>query len=237
MEKKRDIESLVEFLAEALGPDYEITFYNLDKKNKGTVAACASRRGVGLDVGQPMPDSIHDLIEEGLFEENPQQPGLTSVYDDGHVANTSIYYFDGTKEIEKGILCINLFENKFFEIIQELLYMSNLDTKIPITYSLESGLKTERILRINRQSKAGSYDEESMNLHDQMTLKTREIVKKHMGIYANDSSKFSPKHRKAIVEELYQEGVFNLKGMMGTVAEALFCSEVSVYRYLSEIKK
>lgn len=236
MAEKRDTDCLVDFLLEALGPDYEIIFYSLDQKNRGTITSRASMQKTGQEAGQPMPEEIQKLFDEGLFYDNPQQPAWTTVYEDGLIANTSLQYFDGTQQIERGILSVSLLVNKYFEMIQELLYMSNLDRKIPMPYSLEAGLKREKLIHVRQTLKADA-DEEILSLHGQMADKIREIVKKHMGVYANDSSKFSPKQRKAIMTELYQEGVFNVKGMIGTAAEALFCSEVSIYRYLAVIKK
>ena len=43
--------------------------------------------------------------------------------------------------------------------------------------------------------------------------------------------------RIAIVEKLNRSGLFQLKGAVGEAAEYLYCSEASIYRYLSKISK
>ena len=43
--------------------------------------------------------------------------------------------------------------------------------------------------------------------------------------------------RIQIVEGLNQAGLFQIKGAVSQVAEYLYCSEASVYRYLAKIQK
>lgn len=235
MKSSRDIFRIVEFLMDALGPDYEAIFYKLDEDGRGTIAARHGEKDTGQNLGQPMPGEIQKLYDEDFFANAYAHTDMTTIYDNGLVANTSMIYFDGTDSIEKGILCINLFENKFFEIIQELMYISNLDKKLPLISNLSTSIKEGLTIHIETNSRNSS--DEAQGIRDRMEETIKKVVKKHMGIYANDSAKFSPGIRKAIMTELYQEGVFNIKGINGAVAEALFCSEVSIYRYLSMIKK
>lgn len=48
---------------------------------------------------------------------------------------------------------------------------------------------------------------------------------------------FSPEERISIVEELYKNGLFVLKGSVYALAKALEVSEPTVYRYLNRVKK
>ena len=43
--------------------------------------------------------------------------------------------------------------------------------------------------------------------------------------------------RIQIISELNRAGLFQLKGAVGAVAEYLYCSEASVYRYQSKLQK
>ena len=43
--------------------------------------------------------------------------------------------------------------------------------------------------------------------------------------------------RLSIVERLNNSGLFQLKGAVGEAAQYLYCSEASIYRYLSKISK
>lgn len=233
---KRDISRLVYFLIDAIGPDYGVAFYKLNENNKGiTAAARYEKDNSGVTVGSPMPSDIQRMVDEGIFEKNPYCTDMTTIYSNGMIANTSMIYFDGTDSIEKGILCIDLFENKYFDLIQELLYISNLDKKLTVARNLESGLQGREVIRIESPKEESEDKEAGIRLRMEAVIK--DVVKKHMGVYANDESKFTPKIRRAIIEELYQKGVFSIKGINGSVAKALFCAEVSVYRHLSCIRK
>ena len=55
-----------------------------------------------------------------------------------------------------------------------------------------------------------------------------------MGLTAN---RLTPEERLGIIADLEPQGVFLLKGAVKDVADALHCSQASVYRYLSQIKK
>lgn len=64
-----------------------------------------------------------------------------------------------------------------------------------------------------------------------------EILEHILGEYEEEPAKFTPQDRMEIIIELYNAGVFRMKGIIPQVAEGLAMSEQSVYRYLSKIKK
>lgn len=64
-----------------------------------------------------------------------------------------------------------------------------------------------------------------------------EILEHILGEYEEEPAKFTPQDRMEIIIELYDAGVFRMKGIIPQVAEGLAMSEQSVYRYLSKIKK
>ena len=49
--------------------------------------------------------------------------------------------------------------------------------------------------------------------------------------------RLTQKEKIEIIGELNRAGLFQLKGAVGAVAEYLYCSEASVYRYQSKIQK
>jgi predicted transcriptional regulator YheO len=51
------------------------------------------------------------------------------------------------------------------------------------------------------------------------------------------AEKMTPSERKEVFIDIYDTGVFKLKGAIPRAAEALKVSEKTIYRYLSEIKK
>ncbi|MBR4905403.1 MAG: helix-turn-helix domain-containing protein, partial [Clostridia bacterium] len=49
--------------------------------------------------------------------------------------------------------------------------------------------------------------------------------------------RLTPEEKKALIVELYDAGVFDLKGAVAEAAAALHLSEQSIYRYLSQIRR
>ena len=60
----------------------------------------------------------------------------------------------------------------------------------------------------------------------------RELIR--LGVAAD---RLTPDERMQIIASLENGGIFLLKGAVKDVADALHCSQASVYRYLSQIKK
>ncbi len=60
----------------------------------------------------------------------------------------------------------------------------------------------------------------------------RELIR--LGVTAG---RLTPDERMQIIASLENGGIFLLKGAVKDVADALHCSQASVYRYLSQIKK
>lgn len=60
----------------------------------------------------------------------------------------------------------------------------------------------------------------------------RELLR--LGVTAD---RLTPDERVQIIGALEAGGIFLLKGAVKDVADALHCSQASVYRYLSQIKK
>ena len=60
----------------------------------------------------------------------------------------------------------------------------------------------------------------------------RELTR--LGVTAD---RLTPDERIQIISSLETGGIFLLKGAVKDVADALHCSQASVYRYLSQIKK
>ena len=55
--------------------------------------------------------------------------------------------------------------------------------------------------------------------------------------FCQDPSELTPTERKELFLDIYDTGVFRIKGAIPKVAEAMGISEQTVYRYISEIKK
>lgn len=63
------------------------------------------------------------------------------------------------------------------------------------------------------------------------------LIQRSLQPYAADAKRLSQKERLAVVEDLYKNGLFVLKGSVYALAQVLGVSEPTIYRYLNRIKK
>ncbi len=82
--------------------------------------------------------------------------------------------------------------------------------------------------------RADSFGEDSHRKPHEATLDSIEEV---AGEYGIEPGRFTQYEREEIICDLYDMGVYQLKGAVAKTAEVLRISEQSVYRYLSKIKK
>ena len=222
------------FLADALGPDYEIVYYGLDEAGNGKVEIGELTVRNIHRLGDPMPSEIKEMIQAGKLMPNQYLVSQTTVFNQEKLANTSLLYLSDPKQGLNGVVAVNLIENKYFELIQEIMYMSNLDTKIEMPFSLLHAMKDEKQC-IHAETAAEQTEKESV--YDRTIAKMDEIIRRLMGNDVNDKAKYNPAKRRIIMIELEASGIFKVKGMISEAADRLFCSEVSIYRYLSDIRK
>ena len=63
------------------------------------------------------------------------------------------------------------------------------------------------------------------------------LIERTLAPYATDAKRLSQTERLSVVEDLYKNGLFVLKGSVYALAQALGVSEPTIYRYLNRIKK
>lgn len=63
------------------------------------------------------------------------------------------------------------------------------------------------------------------------------LIQRALEPFEAEAGRLSPEERISIVEELYKNGLFVLKGSVYALAKALEVSEPTVYRYLNRVKK
>lgn len=64
-----------------------------------------------------------------------------------------------------------------------------------------------------------------------------EAIRRELGQLGVSAERLTADERLRIIGTLEQDGVFRLKGAVRDAARALHCSQASVYRYLSQVKK
>ena len=98
--------TLVSFLGEALGPDYEVVLHDLTSE-EGTIAAIVNNNISGRTEGAPLSNMALRFIHGRVYEAK------------GRLRSSTMFIKDGSELI--GMLCVNFDAAKYSRMAQELL--------------------------------------------------------------------------------------------------------------------
>ena len=106
--------TLVSFLGEALGPDYEVVLHDL------TIAAIVNNNISGRTEGAPLSNMALRFIHGKVYEKQPYVAGYQGASQaKGRLRSSTMFIKDGSELI--GMLCINFDAAKYSRMAQELL--------------------------------------------------------------------------------------------------------------------
>ena len=128
-----------------------------------------------------------------------------------------------------GMLCINFDDSRYLAASENVLRLCHPDIFIDdhiAPQQAEPGDPFPRAVPATTESFHNSIDAVAGDAVG------RELIR--LGVTAD---RLTPDERMQIIASLENGGIFLLKGAVKDVADALHCSQASVYRYLSQIKK
>jgi predicted transcriptional regulator YheO len=213
---------LVDFLGKALGPDFEIILHDL-RPGKGCVAAIANGHVSGRTLGAPLTDFALKEIAGKSYETNDYILNYKGMADNNRVLKSSTMFIKDGKGALVGMICINLDISRFDALKKNLMDMLKVYS-LPEAFP-ESPQKTDE--------EAGPVEVFAKSMSDVIGTSLKDELEKH----SVPVNRLTKEEKLAVVEELDKKGVFLLKGAVGEVASQLGCSEVSIYRYMSQISK
>ena len=220
--------ALVKFLGAALGPDYEIVLHDINGKDQ-SVAAIANGRISGRNVGAPLTDKALRFIADKTYQDQDFLCNYTGRSKDERTLRASTMFIkdDGGRLI--GMLCINFDDSRYLAASENVLRLCHPDIFIDdhiAPQQAEPGDPFPRAVPATTESFHNSIDAVAGDAVG------RELIR--LGVTAG---RLTPDERMQIIASLENGGIFLLKGAVKDVADALHCSQASVYRYLSQIKK
>lgn len=122
-----------------------------------------------------------------------------------------------------GMLCINFDDRKYVDISNQILKLCRPDELIEQNSTYES---ISSLLNDGMETFSGSIAEV-----------TETILNKVLADNNFPIDRLTQNERLNIIDILNREGIFMLKGAVSEVAKQLYCSEPSIYRYLSKLNK
>ena len=119
--------TLVSFLGEALGPDYEVVLHDLTSE-EGTIAAIVNNNISGRTEGAPLSNMALRFIHGKVYEKQPYVAGYQGASQaKGRLRSSTMFIKDGSELI--GMLCINFDAAKYSRMAQELLAQMGLSAR------------------------------------------------------------------------------------------------------------
>lgn len=211
--KITDLKKLIHFLGEALGEHCEIA---LQDCNKGYIEAIINGHISGRKVGAPLTDLAKKIIENGDWKKYDYITGYEGYTFDGKILRSSTFFIKDNGRLE-GMLCINLDTSYYSQISELILKLGGLTT-------------VGKTVLIGNEPNA-RHETFIDNVEDIFTSVIRKLYGD--GIPEN----FTQDDRLNIIRHLEDKEMFKIKGTIPFIAEKLRCSEASIYRYLSRIRK
>lgn len=209
--------TLVSFLGEALGPDYEVVLHDLTSE-EGTIAAIVNNNISGRTEGAPLSNMALRFIHGKVYEKQPYVAGYQGASQaKGRLRSSTMFIKDGSELI--GMLCINFDAAKYSRMAQELLALCGAHQEPGPSVGVEnfvSSLPDAVQAAITDVTGTAGLPPDRLTMEPPDRLTMDEKIR--------------------IVEDLQQAGIFYMKGAVSEVAAQLGSSEATIYRYLSKLK-
>lgn len=191
---------LIAFLGRALGPDYEVTLYDLTDPNHPLAAAANScSRTAGT-----LPDDVMRRVLATADAADCMNE------EDGAGVRTCFHLIRQEGRLV-GLICIRFDDSRYRYAAEEILRLCRPHAVVePLRHNVA----------------AAAIDTAAC-----------EAIRRELWQLGVSAERLTADERLRIISSLEQDGVFRLKGAVRDAARALHCSQASVYRYLSQVKK
>ena len=200
--------TLVEFLGQALGSDYEVVLHDLSEGNNSIVAIVNGHIS-GRSMGAPLTALALRFLADKEYEQHDYKVGYRGVSrKNGHLRSSTMFIKDGSELI--GMLCINFDAAKYSRMAQELLSLCGAHQEPGPSVGVENFVSS---------------------LPDAVQAAITDVTGS-----ALPPDRLTMDEKIRIVEDLQQAGIFYMKGAVSEVATQLGSSEATIYRYLSKLK-
>jgi len=210
---------LVDFLGQVLGEHGEVVLRDCRKPNHDIIAI-ANGHVSGRTIGAPITDFTLSVLANEEWKEKDYVVNYVGKAAPNKNLRSSTFFIREEGELI-GQLCINIDMGPYEQVMNSIRALSGI--------GLIHGLDTEGVVC------EGPVENFSADVTgDVMSKAVVQVVGSSDAIVRE---RLTQEDRIQIVEGLNQAGLFQIKGAVSQVAEYLYCSEASVYRYLAKIQR
>lgn len=214
---------LTEFLGIALGPDYEVALHDLTNRDR-SIIAIANNHISGREIGAPLTNMALGILRDRSYEHSDYCLQYHGVSVNGKDLRSNTFFIKQDGRLI-GMLCINFDDSRYRELSDRILslchpdlFLTNVLPKPGVPEAAEDHPAPEKF----------------RNSSDAVTVDAVNRELDRMGVVAE---RLTPEERLKVIAALESSGTFLLKGAVKSAAVSLHCSQASIYRYLSQVKK
>lgn len=217
---------VLNFLSETLGPDHEITLFDLSSPNGKLIAIAnndISGRGIGIEITPLIKKKIaekHYLHADGHFNYNTVAPN-------GNVIRSSTLYIKNSSNELIGVMCINFNDNRYKDLSKKIFELCHPNNFVSQTLKID-------IKSTNDDKNSKSSDDIELENVDNAAGEVLDLL---MNSIAIPVDRLTKDEKLEIIKKLDSQGFFMLKGAIPYLRDRLHMSQPTIYRYLKLIKK
>ena len=216
---------LVDFLGHTLGCGYEIVLHDVRTPEAGIVAI-ANGSVSGRGIGSPMTDKALQMAAQGEYQRSDYLVNYAGRIPNGKLIRSSTMFIKDDDGNLIGMLCVNFDDSQYQDLAKRLS-----DLIHPKEYSFSES--REEPSAVTEFHETGAKDAEQFHNNPDDLIES--IFHKATEKYDISLDRLTQDERVEIIRQLKDNGLFQLKGAIPYVAERLFCSTASVYRYIGKI--
>lgn len=218
---------LTEFLGQALGPDYEVALHDLTDKNR-SIIAIANNHVSGREVGAPLTNVALKILMDKSYQSQDYRLHYCGVSAAGKTLRSSTLFIKQNGRLI-GMLCINFDDSRYQAASESILRLCHPDAFVEDHCQPDNALGGSEAVHVVPAT--------TESFHNSIDAVAGDAVNRELARLGVTADRLTPDERIQIISSLEAGGIFLLKGAVKDVADALHCSQASVYRYLSQIKK
>ena len=210
---------LVDFLGEVLGENAEVVLRDCRKPDHDIIAI-ANGHVSGRTIGAPITDFTLSILANEEWKEKDYVVNYEGKAAPDKRLRSSTYFIREEGKLV-GQLCVKIDMTPYEQVMDRIRQLSGMGL---MSDGGQSGIIC-----------SGPVENFSEDVIGDMMKKA--VITVVGSSEAKVRERLTQKEKIEIIGELNRAGLFQLKGAVGAVAEYLYCSEASVYRYQSKIQK
>ena len=206
---------LVNFLGLVMGAHCKIVLFDLTQSPPVTVAIANGTMEGGQGVGAPLTRVAREILESGEWKTCDYKSEFLGRTRKGEELKSSCFFIkDGERLIV--MLSINSSATQYQKLCGDLLRLGGFSD----------------LLTVQAADTAPAPKHFSESFMDVGDLVSSILAERFAGI---SPARLKQEERMTVIHTLQEKGVFLIKGAVPEVAQALSCSEATIYRYLSKL--